>query len=70
MTNDQIQLSHLRADFEAMRTRQLRTARRNKELLDNALLALRNGSPAVTDDHVERVIAKLAREIHWLAAQR
>lgn len=66
MDEYQIMKSHLIDDYETVRTHALRTLLRQTDLLDDALHALRNGSPHVTDEFVERVRDDIDAEIAWL----
>jgi len=50
-------------DLERERTKAIRTLREQKDLLSDALHALRNGSPAVTEEFLERSIAAIAKAI-------
>ena len=51
--------SHIIDDLEKERTAMVRKVNRAIPLLEDALHALRNGSPHVTDEYLERVIADL-----------
>jgi hypothetical protein len=62
-----VRISHLVDDYEKMRTKSRRELRRANELLSNGLHALRNGSPAVTDEFIERALANISTAIDALA---
>lgn len=51
--------SHIIDDLEKERTAMVRKVKAALPLLGDALHALRNGSPHVTDEYLERVIADL-----------
>lgn len=64
-------LSHLRDDFEKLRSRVLRRIREDVGLLDEGLHALRRDPPKVhvMEDHAERAVARLRGEIKELEAE-
>lgn len=64
----EISLSHLRDDFEKLRSRVLRRIREDVSLLDEGLHALRRDPPKVhvMEDHAERAVARLRGEIKEL----
>jgi hypothetical protein len=66
----EVSLSHLRDDFEKLRSRVLRRIREDVSLLDEGLHALRRDPPRVhvMDDHAERAVARLRSEIKELEA--
>jgi hypothetical protein len=57
-----VQSSHAVDDYESLRTRVLRSLDRQIALLEDGLHALRNGSTAVTEEYLERVIEALAKQ--------
>jgi hypothetical protein len=61
-----IRISHLIDDAETTRAHALNMLRNNTELLTLGLHALRNGSPDVTDEYIERVRDAMDAEIAWL----
>lgn len=63
--------SHLRDEFERLRTRVLRRLTRELELLDEGLLALRRDPPKVRvmEDHADRATGGLREEIKALASE-
>lgn len=60
------EMSHLEADYEIVRTLMLRRALENEQMLQDALHALRNGAPHVTDEFIERTIARLGNDVQYL----
>jgi hypothetical protein len=64
-------LTHLRDDFEKLRSRVLRRIREDVGLLDQGLHALRRDPPKVhvMEDHAERAVARLRGEIKELEAE-
>ena len=51
--------AHTIADLDAARTRAVRVAEAEAAMLTDALHALRNGSPAVTEEFLDRAITNL-----------
>jgi hypothetical protein len=68
-TDHDVRISHLIDDAETTRTHPIRTLKDSVDLLTDALHALRNGSPHVTDEFVERVRDAIDAEIKWLRAR-
>lgn len=64
-------LTHLRDDYEKLRSRVLRRIREDVSLLDEGLHALRRDPPKVhvMEDHAERAVARLRGEIRELEAE-
>lgn len=64
-------LTHLRDDFEKLRSRILRRIREDVSLLDEGLHALRRDPPKVhvMEDHAERAVARLRGEIRELETE-
>lgn len=64
-------LTHLRDDYEKLRSRVLRRIREDVGLLDEGLHALRRDPPKVhvMEDHAERAVARLRGEIKELEAE-
>lgn len=60
--------AHMRDDYEKLRGRMLGRLRQEVSLLEDGLHALRKQPPKihVMEDHAERVIDGLKREIEWL----
>ena len=56
-------------DMESARTESLRTVESQLELLELALHALRHGSPHVTDEYIETVIAAQNKHLASLRDQ-
>lgn len=63
--------SHLRDEFERLRTRLLRRLTRELELLDEGILALRRDPPKVRvmEDHADRAASGLREEIKALTSE-
>lgn len=57
LTDEQVRYSHLADDMEKMRTSALRRMQNDRALLADALVALRNGDTAVTDEYLDRVLS-------------
>jgi hypothetical protein len=68
-TDADVRYSHLVDDTERQRTHALRTIRRQNELLDDALHAIRHGSYATAEEFVERALAALTAEADLLATR-
>jgi hypothetical protein len=69
ITAADIRYSHLVDDTERQRTHALRTIRRQNDLLDDALHAIRNGSYATAEEFVERALTALTAEADALATR-
>jgi hypothetical protein len=63
LTASQIAMSHTIDDIETLRENALRTMIEQVDLLTDALHALRNGSPDVTDEFLDRAITSMTRHI-------
>lgn len=62
----QIAIAHAIDDRELLRAHASRTIARQVDLLTDGLHALRNGSPHVTEEFLERAIVALTAEVSHL----
>lgn len=65
-SNRVVDKSHLVDDYEVLRTRVIRRLTTQIELLSDGLHALRNGSPEVTDEYLDRALSAFRQEVESL----